>query len=160
MELFCVAIKRDSDPFLKFPLHNFFQVILCVISLVSCFELSKAFFFPLLLLLLLLFYSLQIFYYKYSLLVVFHWSLSDSKSPGFQYSFLANLNYVFVWIISILLIAHSFSPLSFAFEDHSKLTNYKLYYHCPHVPQRFLFSGKVKVFVYLFAFFYFCSIVY
>ena len=50
-------------------------------------------------------------------------------------------------------------PIFKAFGDHSKCTKYN-WYHChSHVPQLFYFSGKIQVFVYLFAFIYFHPVV-
>ena len=60
------------------------------------------FFFFLLLLLLLLFYFFESFSYQ-RWLVVFHWSLSDSKSPQVSWtllSILADLNNAVVWMVS------------------------------------------------------------
>ena len=64
--------------------------------------------------------------------MVFHWSLSDSKSPqvfGTLLSIQTDLNNAVVSVISILsLIFRSSSLFSQTFGDRSKSTNYDWYY--------------------------------
>ena len=66
-------------------------------------------------------------------LVVFQWSLSDSKSPQVSrilITILVNFNNSVVWIVSSDF--EPFQPL-LAFKDHSKCTNYNWYhYHLNH----------------------------
>ena len=98
--------------------------------------------------------------------MVFHWSRSDSKSPRISRTFLSILvDLAMVWTVSILpLISYSSSLFIHAFRNRSKCTNDN-WYHCqPHVPQLFFFcigyfSGKIQVFVNVFAFFNFHSVV-
>ena len=119
--LFCVAIRRDSISLLRFP-----------------------------------FLSHYYYYYHYFVLLFanfftpvltgdFHWSLSDSKSPGFR------------TILSILTDSNNavlqFTQSIFlAFGHCSKSSNYD-WYHC-HVLQHFQSSSLIQVFVSLFFFFH------
>ena len=73
---------------------------------------------------------------------------------------------VFWWILTILLSGWCLFFLWFpippvfllqALGDPFKSTNYSCYHR--HLPHLFQFSGKVQVFVYLFAFFYFYPVV-
>ena len=74
--------------------------------------------------------------------MVFHWSLSDSKSPQVSMtllSILTNLNNVTVWKASIRpLISKSSSPFTnWSFSECTKSTNYNWYSSHFHVPQFF-----------------------
>ena len=64
-------------------------------------------------------------------------------------------------MISILLISNSSCSFPFfpVFGDHSKCTSDKWYHYCLYVPQLNQFSGKIQVFFYIFAFFYFNSMI-
>ena len=92
-------------------------------------------------------------------LMVFHWSLSDSKSPQVSRilrSILADLNNTVVSIVSIRpLISKTSSP----FGDCIKSTNYNRYNRHFHIPQFFQFPSKAKVLILLFAIFQFYSVV-
>ena len=95
-------------------------------------------------------------------LMVFRWSLSDSKSPQVSrtlLSILAGLNIVVVWMVSTrpLIIKSSFpnnNPLV-TYRAH-RLQLVLLSLSCSIV---FQFSSKVKVFIFLFAFFQLNSMV-
>ena len=72
-------------------------------------------------------------------------------------SLLTDLISALVWIVSSCLLISSFHSLFFqAFGDCSKGSNYNWYHY--HLPQPFQLSGKVQVFIYLIAFFYFHSV--
>ena len=122
MALFCAATRRDSVSCLSFPLLSHIQVLSCEILFVYRFKYPYS-----CLLLLLLFYSFENFSLQQ---MVFHWSLSDSKSPQVSrtlLSILADLNNAVVWMIS----AH---------------------------PLFFKFPSKFQVFISLFAFLPFYSV--
>ena len=91
--------------------------------------------------------------------MVFHWSLSDSKSPQVSrtlLSILAVLNNAVVWMVSTRPpTSKSSSPFSYC----SKRTNYNWYNCHLHVPQFFQFPSKVEVLILLFTFFQFYSVV-
>ena len=99
-------------------------------------------------------------------LVVFHWSLSDSKSLQVSCSVLmsiqADLNYAVICMVSIFLLISNFSRLFFFFskplEDHSKHTNYNWYHIHHHIPHPFS-ALRQDPSIYLSAFFYFHSVV-
>ena len=84
------------------------------------------------------------------------WSLNDSKSPQVSrtlLSILADLNNAVVWMVSTCpIIFKSFSPCT-------KSTDYNLCNCHFHVPRFFQFPSKVKVFILLFTFFQFYSVV-
>ena len=99
-------------------------------------------------------YSMTVFQYE---LMVFYWSLSDSKSPQESrtlLSILADLNNVVVWIVSSRPFISKFSSL-----DCTKSTHYNWYKRHFYFPQFFQFPSKVKVFILLFTFFQFYSVV-
>ena len=76
------------------------------------------------------------------------------KSPA-VWSILADFNNAVIWMVSIF-------PSDFQFQvfgDCSKCTNYNWYCWHLHAPQFSEFSGKDQVFVYLFIFFYFHSMI-
>ena len=91
--------------------------------------------------------------------MVFHWSLSESKSPQVSrtlLSILTVLNNVIVWMVSTRLpTSNSSSPLSYC----SKRTNYNWYNCHLQVPYFFQFPSKVEVLILLFTFFQFYSVV-
>ena len=84
MALFSAAIRKDSVSFLRFP-----SVAIIIISLI-------------------------IEFFTLVLMMIFHWSLSDSKSPqisGILFSILADFNYAVVWMVSTCpLISKTFHP--------------------------------------------------
>ena len=83
--------------------------------------------------------------------MVFHWSLSDSKSPR-HFSILTILNNVVVWMVS------THPLISKSFGDCTKSTNYNWDKRHFHVSQIFQFPSKLKIF-FLFVFFQFYSMV-
>ena len=91
--------------------------------------------------------------------MVFHWSLSDTKSPHVfrtLLSIIADLNNAIVWIVCTCpLISMSSSPFVNALANvpRAQITIYHF-----HVPQFFHFSSKVQVLVFLFTFFQFYSV--
>ena len=89
--------------------------------------------------------------------MVFHWSLSDSKSPQISSTILADLNNAVVWTVSTCpLISKSlYQP----FGDCVERPNYNWCYRDFHVPQFFQVSGRVLVFILLFAFLQFYAVV-
>ena len=120
------------------------------------------------LLLLFLFLLLTNFLHQRSLFfffcffVFFYLSLSDYKSPLVSrtlLSILADLNYSVVWIVSILrLIFSSSSLFSKAFQSvPSAPTTTSITFTLMFHGFFLYFSGKVQVFLYLFTFFYFYS---
>ena len=96
MALFCVTIRGNSVSFLRFSFLRKYPRLSSAISPVcrlkypySCF--SSDFCFQL------------FFYYYYSLIRVFHWTLSDSKSPQVSrtlLNILAVINNAVVWMVS------------------------------------------------------------
>ena len=102
---------------------------------------------------LILYYSLRVFFLCQRKLMVFHWSLSDSRSPELFSIF---------WPISTMLDGFNlfanfqlFQSSLQAFGNCSKCANYNWYHGHPLVPSVSLFASKVQVLVSLFAFFYF-----
>ena len=116
--------------------------------------------------------------------MVFHWSLSDGKSPQVSktlLSILTVLNNAIVWMVSTrpptsktsspfinpLVIGQSQSVLLFpihpvlcqSFDDCTKSTNYNWYNCHLHVPQFFQFPNEFEVLILLFIFFLFYSVV-
>ena len=90
--------------------------------------------------------------------MVFHWSLSDSKSQVSRtlLSILAVLNNAIVWMVSTLPpTSKSSSPFSYC----SKRTIHNWYNCHQHVPQFFQYPSKVEVLILLFTFFHFYSVV-
>ena len=91
--------------------------------------------------------------------MVFHWSLSDSKSPQVSrtlLSILAVFNNAVVWMVSTRPpTSKSVMPFSYF----AKSTNHMWYSRHPHVLQLFQFSSKVEVLILLFTFFQFYSVV-
>ena len=90
--------------------------------------------------------------------MVFHWSLTDSKSPQVSrtlLSILAVLNNVVVWMVPTRPpTSKSSNPFS------NPLVTRRTNYNCHlHVPQFFQFSSKVDVLILLFTFFQFYSVV-
>ena len=79
--------------------------------------------------------------------MVFHWSLSDSKSPQFSRTLpgiLADLNNVVVWMVSTgPLIFKSSSPFYKSLGNCTKSRNYNWYDRLFYVPQFLQFSSKV-----------------
>ena len=111
-----------------------------------------------------------VIYYDYLLLesfshqrylMVFHWSLTDSKSrkvPRTLLSVLAVLDNVVVWMVSTpLIISMSSCPFIKYFCDSTKITNLDCYNCHLNVPYFFRFPSKVSVLILLFTFlqFYF-----
>ena len=96
------------------------------------------FFFFFWLLLLLLFYSFEKFSHQRQLMV-FHRSLSDSKSPQVSralLSILADLNNAVVWMVSTRpFISKSSDSFINPFSDCTKSTNYNWYKRHFHIPQ-------------------------
>ena len=89
--------------------------------------------------------------------MVFHRTLSDSKSPQVfrtLLSILAVLKNTVVWMVSYRC---THSQLLQSFGDCTKRTDYHWYHRHFHIPQFFLFSSKVKVLNSLFACFQFYS---
>ena len=81
-------------------------------------------------------------------MMIFHWCISDSKSP-----------HILRTLLTMLLDSQNSSsdlyfPLSlfYTFRKHSKGTNYNWYYRYFSVPQLFRLSVKIQVPVYLFGF--------
>ena len=111
----------------------------------------------------LIFYSFRVFFLHQLQLVVFHQSLSDSKSPQVSrthLSILADLRNSVIWTVSNrFVISKSSSPCTNPLVDCTKSTNYSWYNGLFHVPQFFQFSSKVKVLIFLLAFFQLCSVV-
>ena len=95
--------------------------------------------------------------------MVFHWSLSDSKSPQVSrtlLSILAVLNNAVVWMVSTRPpTSKSSSPFSNPLVTVLNATNYNWYNCHLHVPQFFQFSSKVEVLILHFTFFQFYSVV-
>ena len=105
------------------------------------------------------FYSFERFSHQHRLMV-FHWSLSDSKFPQVSrtlLSILTNLN--------SLDGLHSCSYFQFfqflyqSFGDSTKRTDYNWCHHHFHVPQFFQFPSKIQVLISLFVFLQFYSMV-
>ena len=110
---------------------------------------------------------LTIFHQRF--LIVFHGSMSNTKSsPVFRtlLSIQTDLNSAVIWIFTILsflvppgyfIILESFQVLVIVIT----LINLNCYHLFPYVPVClfFRFSGKIQIFVYLFAFFYCSSLV-
>ena len=71
------------------------------------------------------------------MLVIFQWSLRNSKSPPVFRTPLSNL--VMVWMVSILSLDSISTSFFQTVGDRSNLTKYKWYNYYPHVPQFFLF---------------------
>ena len=96
-------------------------------------------------------------------LMVFHCSLSDSKSPQVSrtlLSILAALNNPEVWVVSAHpLISKSSNPFINFFGNCTMSTNYNSYNRHFHVLQFLQFPSKVEVFIRLFNFFQFYSVV-
>ena len=86
-------------------------------------------------------------------LVVFLWSLSDSKFPQISRTFLSilgDLNNAVVWMLSILpLISYSFSPFSKPFGPF-QAHQFDGYHRHPLVPHFFFFFSFLASFKYLF----------
>ena len=96
------------------------------------------------------------------MLVGFHWSLSDSiVSSGHRDSFDYSCRSQQFCSLNGLNSSdfHFFQSFFQAFGDRSKYTNYNWYHRHTHVPDFFQFSGKVQVYVPLYAFFNFHSMV-
>ena len=110
------------------------------------------------------YYNYYYFFFSHQLtLMVFQWNLSDSKSPQVSrtlLSILSVLNNAVVWMVSTRPpTSKSSSPFSNPLAYNTKSTNY-IWYNCHlHVPQFFQFPRKVEVFILLFTFFQFYSVV-
>ena len=91
--------------------------------------------------------------------MVFHWSLSDSKSPQVSknlLNILNDLNNATAWMVSTRpLFSLSSCPCTKSFVDRTERTNYNWYHRHLHARFFFQFSSKVKVLNSLFAFFQF-----
>ena len=94
--------------------------------------------------------------------MVFHWSLSNNKSPQVfktLLSILADLSNAVVWIVSTRpLISESSKSLYQSFGDCDKDTNYNGYHRQFPFPRLFQFPNKVEVLILLFTFFHFYSV--
>ena len=112
------------------------------------------------------------YYYYYLLLesfshhfylMIFHWSLSESKSLQVSrtlLSILAVLSNVVVWMVYTRpLISNSSSPLKIFFGNCTKTTNHDWYNCHLHVPYLFQFPNKFKELILLFTFFQSYSVV-
>ena len=95
--------------------------------------------------------------------MVFHWSLSDSKSPQVSrtlLSILAVLGNAFIWIVSTRPpISKSSRPFNNSLVIVPKATITIGTNRHFHVPQPFQFSSKVEVLILLFTFLQFYSVV-
>ena len=95
--------------------------------------------------------------------MVYHWSLSDSKSPQVSktlLSILVVLNNAIIWMVSTRpVISKSSSPCTNPFGHCTTSTNYNWYNRHFHVLQVFQFPCKVDVLIPLFAFIQFYSVV-
>ena len=95
--------------------------------------------------------------------MVFRWSLSDSKFPQVSrtlLSILTDLNNTAFWMVSTCPFISKFSSLFIDPLVSTKNTNYNWYKRHFHVPQLFFqFSRKVEVFILLFTFLLFYSVV-
>ena len=86
-------------------------------------------------------------------LMVFHWSLSHSKSAQVSrtlLSILDDLNYVLVWMVSTRPVISQ--SLYQSFGDCTKGTNYDWYNGHFNIPQFFQFSSKVVILIFIFNF--------
>ena len=96
-------------------------------------------------------------------MMVFHWSLSDSKFLQVSrtlLSSLADLNNAVVWMVSTRpLISKSSSLCTKSFGDCTERANYNWYHRYFHVREFFQFPSKVQVLISLFAFFQFYPVV-
>ena len=94
--------------------------------------------------------------------MVFHWRLSDSKSPQVSRTLLRILAVLcnsVIWIVSTRLpTSKSSKPFNTPLVIVPKSTNHNWYNRHFHVPQLFQFSSKVEVLI-LFTFFQFYSVV-
>ena len=94
--------------------------------------------------------------------MVFHWSLSDSKSPQVfrtLLSILAVFNNAVVWMVSARLSTKSSRPFNKSFSYRCKGTNHNWYNCHLHVPLFIQFSSKVEVLISIFTFFQSYSVV-
>ena len=103
------------------------------------------------------------FFNSLARLMVFHWSLSDSKSLRVSttlFSILTDLNNAEIWMMSTRPLIFQ-APQSFyhSFGDCTQNTNYNWYKRHFHIPQFFQFPCEVEVFILLFTFFQFYSVV-
>ena len=100
-------------------------------------------------------------------MVIFHRSLSDSKSPrvsGILLSILTDFNnavvsrQILTMLWSLVFWSLRWFPVPqfffYIFRNCSKCTNYNRYHRYIYVPQLFKLSGKIQMFVFLFAFFF------
>ena len=103
MALCCAAIRRDSVSLLKSPLLSHVKVLSCGMFIIIIIIIIIIFFF---------FSFLLESFSRQFLLMVFHWSLSDSNSPqvsGTFLSILAVLDIVAIWMVSTLPPTSKFS---------------------------------------------------
>ena len=95
--------------------------------------------------------------------MVFHWSLSDSKSLQVSrtlLSILAVLKNAVVWMVSTRPpTSKSSSPFSNPFRYCTKSICHNWYISHLHVPQFFQFPSKVELLILLFTFFQFYSVI-